>query len=451
MDIIRQYLILKEFEARDERIESLIRSMNTAWRKQYNAMLIEILPELTSKTKKIDKPTLKRVKSVIDSNLREKFLARIESYVRLTLVQSYNSGKNSVRTVKKSDPEGLTAEELKELARLKYNFNAKDLRALDVLVKGFLEYLKKYHGKQVGAEIWAKMNDYFKHGMTNWELSKQLEDELKALMANRNEKYFRTLADTLTSKAGEYGRISGYEESQIQYMQIVAMLDDRTTSICRRMHGRIIPVKAAAKQRDQVLAAMEDGDYELANDLHRFVKTKNMDKLSGSTSGILASGVILPPYHFGCRTTTVAYFPPVGFEGYSRELGDHSKKYQERGSLSDLEIRNFLDELSKRIQKRSIIWTEGKLESHTYDHGPGFDLARDNTKGYEDMLYKVLSDYSQIILNWHRNNIVFGFVQKNRAVFIKEGFQFGTGYVDKEGSISQKIKEGEIVWQKERG
>jgi len=255
------------------------------------------------------------------------------------------------------------------------------------------------------------------------------------------------VADTLTNKAGEYGRISGYEESQIQYMQIVAMLDDRTTPICRRMHGRIIPVKAAAKQRDQVLDAMENGDYESANELHRFVKANAMDRLSGNTSDILASGVILPPYHFGCRTTTVAYFPPVGFEGYNRKLGDQSKHYQKRGTLSDLEIKNFMDELQKRIQKRSIIWTEGKLESHTKDHYESHKKDEQDLQNYQNNLYSILADFDKIVLYLHRKDLTFAFIKKNQIVTVKEGFRFGTGYDATEESPNEIISRGEILWE----
>ena len=73
------------------------------------------------------------------------------------------------------------------------------------------------------------------------------------------------------------GHVSGYEDAGIEYAEIVAVMDDRTSPICRHLNGRIIPVSAMSAQRDQLLAASKSRSIAAA---------KKAQPMLSATSGI---------------------------------------------------------------------------------------------------------------------------------------------------------------------
>lgn len=76
-----------------------------------------------------------------------------------------------------------------------------------------------------------------------------------------------------------------YQELGVEKYKIVATLDNRTSQICRNMDGKVFDKK----------------DYQV--------------------------GVTAPPFHIGCRSTTVPYFDDEDTEGERIARGDDNKQY----------------------------------------------------------------------------------------------------------------------------
>ncbi len=142
---------------------------------------------------------------------------------------------------------------------------------------------------------------------------------------NKDEQtYFKGLADHIATKTKELGRISGYQRAGIKYVKVKAILDERTSIICRQMHGRIISVERLAEQKERILQARSIDELKAAQAW--------IPSFSGKTSE-LPDGVAGPPYHYRCRTTTVAYFEelegePKGDE--TRQFFDGMKRRKEK-------------------------------------------------------------------------------------------------------------------------
>lgn len=83
-------------------------------------------------------------------------------------------------------------------------------------------------------------------------------------------------------------------------VKVVAVIDKKTSAVCRSMHGRIIPIKSAKDQADAITNAESIEE-----------KKKASRWQSQPIFGKLPAGVALPPYHFRCRTIVVAYFPLI--------------------------------------------------------------------------------------------------------------------------------------------
>ena len=69
---------------------------------------------------------------------------------------------------------------------------------------------------------------------------------------------------------------------------------------CREMNGRIIPVSRGIGQRDMLMAAEDPEDVKTIS------PWLSLDQIEGkSTKSVMDNGMIMPPYHFHCRTTVV--------------------------------------------------------------------------------------------------------------------------------------------------
>jgi hypothetical protein len=82
--------------------------------------------------------------------------------------------------------------------------------------------------------------------------------------------------------------------------------DRRTTPFCRWVHGRVVSVSRARQQVDAYVGAALEGDVE--GMLRAWPLLSDEIAHAGSTAGFQArfASLGLGPYHWGCRTETVA-------------------------------------------------------------------------------------------------------------------------------------------------
>jgi SPP1 gp7 family putative phage head morphogenesis protein len=172
-------------------------------------------------------------------------------------------------------------------------------------------------------------------GLGRDEIAKRLIKELPDMWQKYGFNYARTVAANSVSRARSYSEVSSYASAGITYLEVMAMLDERTTDQCRAMDGTIIEVSTAL---DHQIAASnvptpEDiskvspflvprtnkntGDRELfiQGTTKKFATigrsgVGNLDDRGSfskqmSTSKLNRSGVTMPPYHHQCRTMTV--------------------------------------------------------------------------------------------------------------------------------------------------
>lgn len=200
-------------------------------------------------------------------------------------------------------------------------FNLSDLDAINIIGRNNLYWIGEHFTEEVKAKLNGLLTEMFDRGMTVQELGKGLAEEMKPIIAEE-QVYWEGLADHIAVKTKELGRVAGYERAGIRYVKVQAILDERTSQICRSMHGRIISVERLGKQAEAIMAAGTKEELKAAQSwLPAF----------GGRTGDLPEGVAGPPYHYRCRTTTVAYFEeldgaPAGEETYQFFDGRETRK-----------------------------------------------------------------------------------------------------------------------------
>ncbi|MCP5230700.1 MAG: hypothetical protein H6948_01165 [Zoogloeaceae bacterium] len=196
------------------------------------------------------------------------------------------------------------ADEIGRATGVDIGFMRPDLDALDVIGEGNLYWVGDSWNSHVQDKMTRALDDYFRVGMTREQLAQRLAEDF-AGASPMGTGYWEMLADHTATKTREMGRVTGYERAGIQYVQVRAHLDERTTAICRSMHGRVIPVARISQQRDDYMSAIKTRDQEAAK--ASWVMHHDASHVAGIRTGDLPDGTGSPPYHFRCRTITVMY------------------------------------------------------------------------------------------------------------------------------------------------
>ncbi len=108
------------------------------------------------------------------------------------------------------------------------------------------------------------------------------------------------IVDTSVQRLRCWASVQQMHEAGTQWLEIWAILDGRTSAICREMHGRIISVGQAAAAVDW-LASLEPGAFavQLRN---RPAEDDLVAEIRRRGTEALGSAHLLPPYHPRCRT-----------------------------------------------------------------------------------------------------------------------------------------------------
>jgi len=183
-------------------------------------------------------------------------------------------------------------------------FNLADMDALAVVERGNLFWVGQHWNSYTYERFNRILTDYFTTGLTREGLVQRFAEDF-ASFTEKGRTYWEIMADHAATKTREIGRVTGYEKAGVEYVEVRAHLDDRTTRICRHMHGRVISVKELRTQADAYLKAIENMNPAAAKKAWPLLGEKETDAYINGQSNKVLGG---PPYHFRCRTITVTRF-----------------------------------------------------------------------------------------------------------------------------------------------
>jgi hypothetical protein len=132
-----------------------------------------------------------------------------------------------------------------------------------------------------------------------------LADRLNAAVDGSTKLMASVAANVTTSRLVTYGFLVEASGRGIRKYQLQAVLDDRTSEICRRLHGREFSVETALPKVTQTLMTVDpDALKAVAPWLKSDSQTlKELEELSDDD--LASMGVMVPPFHPYCRTILV--------------------------------------------------------------------------------------------------------------------------------------------------
>lgn len=250
--------------------------------------------------------------------------ALIPQRIRAPLGEAATAVINATRT---------HSRQVQELA-IGARFNALDKRVARHIVNAQGLFVRDEYGRRLdvfGREARQVVASGLERGLGRVDIAGELETAARAVLIDRAPFYWEIVASAFIGQGRSFAQVSSYAEAGIRRYRIEAVLDERTTHICRFLHGKKFAVADALRKFEQAerLEQPEDikrllpwvrerveGDrltlhgagVSIADVTRSAVGSRDdagefLPRVSDSRLGDLGLG--FPPFHGLCRTTTV--------------------------------------------------------------------------------------------------------------------------------------------------
>lgn len=258
------------------------------------------LPDLK---RQVSSQVLEAFHAIADSKLGTEFAEAVREVVDAELDAMYLASRTaSARTVGLADDA----------------WSVLDANSLRALQQNNLYWIRGNYSRNVRTGIEAGTKEALNQGLGR----KALAERLKQTMGRRfaaTAGHWETIAAASLNRTRNVSQVRTYELARITRMEIVAVLDRRTTPICVDMNGRVFEVETASRVVTEMTTAANPDDIKALmpwlnwdqDNGHAFavIRGERVDLPSGRSdadNAAIAAVAPLPPYHGRCRTTTVA-------------------------------------------------------------------------------------------------------------------------------------------------
>lgn len=226
------------------------------------------------------------------------------------------------------------ARQVQELA-IGARFNALDHRVARHIVNAQGLFVRDEYGRRLdafGREARRVVASGLERGLGRADIADELATAARVALVDRAPFYWEVVASAFIAQGRSFAQVSSYAEAGIQRYRIEAVLDERTTHICRFLHGKTFAVADALLKFEQVERLEQpedikrllpwvreriDGEHLVLHgagtviadvtrsalgtrdDVGEFRSRLPEERLSDA-------GLCFPPFHGLCRTTTLA-------------------------------------------------------------------------------------------------------------------------------------------------
>ncbi|EMF99290.1 hypothetical protein LEP1GSC123_4718 [Leptospira borgpetersenii str. 200701203] len=288
--------------------EGFVSHFFSSYEDRVNEALNQISKKGMSKTDAID-----TIWDILEKELGQKFPDETVKVWRETISKAWDAGQDAKNPNSKTDPPKIQAN--------------KDI--LDFFDKGYkFDIGKQFNQKEDVNKIENAIREAVETGSTD-EIIRKLQDELlgpapKEKPGKKKEGYVpeedpkAKLRDKLNDivrgqilRSRNFSRTLRLEQIGIKRLEIVAVLDERTSYICKLMNGKTIEVQTCVHYVQEFLADDPTREYfwkDRRNPTEAQIRKLDIASKSGDEITAHLRNK-MPPYHTGgCRTTVVASF-----------------------------------------------------------------------------------------------------------------------------------------------
>ncbi len=184
-------------------------------------------------------------------------------------------------------------------------------RVLEEMVDVAQWNTNQYFNQQVIPSLQRQINNAF----ANADAFEQLDITPIRTALDRRLKsvpYWRVVANAATSRAYHYGLLKAAQFQGFRGYQFKAVIDSKTSEICRSLNGKVWSIASALSKFEQVAGSDDPDEVKRVFPWPRFKDVQGL-----SVEQLQAMGVMVPPLHGNCRSTLIPRggVPPAGQQG----------------------------------------------------------------------------------------------------------------------------------------
>jgi SPP1 gp7 family putative phage head morphogenesis protein len=183
---------------------------------------------------------------------------------------------------------------------IKPNWSMIDEKAREWCAENTTYWIGNHYDDQLGQTIAKAIDEeVLQSGLGRVEAGQKLREVLGDRFL-RSEVYWRGLAANAINRARNFGGVQSMVDAEVEEYRIIAVMDARTSSICREMDGKVFRTEHAVKIRDDMIGAKDPEAVKA------IAPWRDADEVKGKDADALAKlGMALPPYHYHCRSSYV--------------------------------------------------------------------------------------------------------------------------------------------------
>ncbi len=174
-------------------------------------------------------------------------------------------------------------------------FDEIDVRAINAMRNNFY-WVGKEFNKGFSDRLKDIIESAFRGEVARSELAGRLKDEFASEL-KQSVRYFEGVSDHIISQNQNISTVNQARKYGVKYYKVVAVMDSRTSAICRSMNGRLIPAEHIERQCDNIMNAKDMASKKAAATWAKAPYNGRSDKMDSNFG--------MPPYHFRCRTEIV--------------------------------------------------------------------------------------------------------------------------------------------------
>lgn len=176
-----------------------------------------------------------------------------------------------------------------------FSFSNDDTRVIKSVNQSLL-WLKDDGTVKTQEKIKEVLSSALEGDVATLEIGEKLRDSFDGIV-DESSNYFTGVSDHVIRQSQSLNRAYQFKNAGVEYVKVKAVVDDRTSAVCRSLNGKLIPIAHVVDQADTIVEAETIDDKKEASPWQ-----------NKAIEGTLPKNVGLPPYHFRCRTIVIAHF-----------------------------------------------------------------------------------------------------------------------------------------------
>lgn len=194
---------------------------------------------------------------------------------------------------------------------IEVDFSLQDEDAIEATERITVQSAGRYFPDQLSAKTSSVIRQIvLESGLPIEEAAEKLEQEIRGALGidfdaaipsqfrSNPAAYFDIVANNASVQATNVGRMIAMADAGVEKFRVVAIIDRRTSAICRNLDGKEFAVSNGMSAVEGFLGVQSLEDLE---NIMGFSKNDSVPKWAGEGMGF-------PPYHHSCRSTVVPVF-----------------------------------------------------------------------------------------------------------------------------------------------